>query len=134
MQRFTLMAYLLMLAPALGGCTALTSTTNGVANVASSITGAVTNTTDATSEATTNVTRPGGADYARATQYVESNLAYIRRDAATGGGERVDVLATLLGEDDHEAFGRWMQAHYEVLFEELEQPADLIARIEARRG
>lgn len=46
----------------------------------------------------------------------------------------VPALATLLGEPDAGAFGRWLQANYGELFAELERPEELLARIAARRG
>ena len=56
------------------------------------------------------------------------------REAATGGGEHTAALARLMGENDPQAFGSWLQDNYGVLFSDLENHGDLVTRISAHRA
>lgn len=118
--------------PALAGCSLVTSTTDAVTNTASAGLNATTKSTESTTNA--SVTEPGSPAYARAEAYVASQFDLIRRDAAAGGGENTAALAALLNEPDADAFGRWMQANYGVLFAGLDRSEELLARIVSRRG
>ena len=64
-------------------------------------------------------------------KFVDVRLASIQQDAAQGKGENLDALADLMGKSDKQAFSGWMQTNYDVLFTDLEQPAQLISRIKA---
>lgn len=64
-------------------------------------------------------------------RFVDVRIASIRREAAAGEGENLDALAGLMGKTDTAAFSGLMQAHYDELFIGLEQPTDLISRIES---
>lgn len=69
----------------------------------------------------------------RTRHYVRTQLDWIEREAAGGEGEHIETLAVLLGEEDPGAFASWAQAHHGQLFSNLQEPEELIARIDARR-
>jgi len=123
---------LLLAAPLAVGCSAVTSTTNTVAKGMEAATGAITEASQSTTDA--SVTEPGTPEYARAEAFVASQMPYLRREAAAGGGENLRALAELIGARDPEAFGQWAQAHYETLFTDLREPGQLLVRIGKLRG
>lgn len=63
-------------------------------------------------------------------QFIEIRMTAIQQEAAAGEGENLDALAELVGTPDKAAFARMLQVNYEHLFDDLDQPADLLARIE----
>ncbi|MDH5612575.1 MAG: DUF3015 domain-containing protein [Gammaproteobacteria bacterium] len=63
-------------------------------------------------------------------RFVDVRIASIKKEAAAGQGENLDALAQLMGKQDKQAFSGWMQVNYDVLFNNLEQPKELISRIE----
>lgn len=121
------LAVLVLASVGLSGCSGLMTTTNTA--------DAGVGTTSDGLDASTNVsvTKPEGYRYARARQYVASQMPMIRSEAAAGGGENIRALATLMGEPDARAFGDWMQANYARLFTNLDKPGKLIARINRYR-
>lgn len=121
------LATLALSAASLCGCAALTSTTNTSAKAL----GTTSNGLNASTNA--SVTRPDGVQYAQARVYVASQMPMIRREAATGGGENIRALATLMGESDSQAFGHWMQDNYARLFSDLDEPEMLVGRIDKLR-
>lgn len=64
-------------------------------------------------------------------EFVNKRYVAIRHDAANGGGEHLEALAQLMGKQDTRDFARQMQANFETIFKDVEQPAEIIARIEA---
>lgn len=66
--------------------------------------------------------------------FVETRFASIRSDAARGEGEHLDSLAKLLGETDRADFARFMKERYSDLFTGLQQPRELLGRINRYRG
>lgn len=62
--------------------------------------------------------------------FVDVRIASIKKEAAAGEGENLEALARLMGKQDKTAFSGWMQVHYDELFNNLEQPTELISRIE----
>ena len=64
------------------------------------------------------------------TDFVNERYDAIRQDAAAGGGENIDALASLMGMHNSHALALWMQAHYSKLFSKQSRPVDLITRIE----
>ncbi len=64
-------------------------------------------------------------------EFVSKRYVAIRHDAANGGGEHLDALAQLMGKQDSRDFARLMQANFETIFKDVDQPAEIIARIEA---
>lgn len=64
-------------------------------------------------------------------RFVDTRIASIQQEAASGEGENLEALAHLLGRQDKAEFSGWMQVHYEELFSGLGQPSELISRIEA---
>lgn len=67
-------------------------------------------------------------------RFVDVRIASIKKEAAAGEGENLEALARLMGKQDKTAFSGWMQVHYEELFNNLEQPVELISRIETLSG
>lgn len=63
-------------------------------------------------------------------RFVDVRIASIKKEAAAGEGENLDALAQLMGKQDKKEFSGWMQVNYDVLFNNLEQPKELISRIE----
>lgn len=63
-------------------------------------------------------------------RFVDVRIAAIKKEAAAGEGENLIALARLMGKQDKAAFSGWMQVHYDELFSNLEQPSELISRIE----
>ena len=118
------------LAAGLGGCSLISTTTDTTAQIAEGITAA----TAATSDGTTGLSESGGADTARATEFVESQLVYLRRDAATGSGEHLQAFAELMGEQDPAEFGRWAQRNYAPLFNKKRSSAQFVAFVASQRG
>lgn len=118
---------LMVAIPALAGCSAISSTTNSAAK-----------TLNLTLDGTTNSigSSTGGdnaSSYAKAKQFVDSQYAMIRREAAAGGGVHTAALARLMGASDVEAFNTWLQSNYATLFDDRSKQAELVPRITARR-
>lgn len=109
---------LLVLPLAVTGCSAFTTTTDGVTSAFNSVTDTISSTTGSKS---------AGA-------FVGTRFAAIRFEAAKGEGEHLDSLAQLLGESDRPAFARFMKDNYARLFEGLSEPQELVSRIELYRG
>jgi len=65
-------------------------------------------------------------------RFVDVRIASIQKEAAHGEGENLNALAELLGKSDKKAFSSWMNTNYDVLFNQLSEPSELITRIEAR--
>lgn len=63
-------------------------------------------------------------------RFVDVRIASIKKEAAAGKGENLEALAQLMGKQDKQAFSGWMQVNYDVLFNDLNQPTELISRIE----
>jgi len=114
----------------LSGCSLISTTTDTTAAVA----GAITDATAASADATTGITDGDAVDYARATQYVESQLVYLRRDAASGQGENIAAFASLMGETNEQAFGQWMQNNYTQLFSVQRSSEELVHYIATQRS
>lgn len=55
-------------------------------------------------------------DFAEAHEFADTQAVALRREAATGGGENIDSLAALLGEENSNDLGTWMQANYAELY------------------
>lgn len=62
--------------------------------------------------------------------FIDKRYDAIRRDAAAGGGENIDALASIMGQIDSQALGLWMQANYGKLFSERHRATGLQSRIE----
>lgn len=63
-------------------------------------------------------------------RFVDVRIASIKKEAAAGEGENIEALARLMGKQDRTAFSEWLQVNYDELFNNLEQPTELISRIE----
>ena len=66
--------------------------------------------------------------------FIDTRFASLQKEAAKGDGENLDALAELLGKDDKPAFSSWMHDNYDDLFTGLEQPNQLISRIQAKQA
>ena len=62
-------------------------------------------------------------------RFVDVRLASIQKEAAQGEGENLNALADLMGKKDKRAFSSWMHTNYDVLFNNLEKPSQLVSRI-----
>lgn len=66
--------------------------------------------------------------------YLESDLAWIKRDAANGQGEHLQALAILVGAADDPNFGSWMKQHYAQIFSGNSTADDVYAKIMSLRS
>lgn len=98
----------------LSGCSILNTASEGIGSV-----------TDVTSSTTSDE---------KSAAFVDKRFAAIRAQAARGEGEDLDSLATLRGETDRAAFARFMKERYGDLFTGLEQPRELLVRLDRFRG
>ncbi len=114
----------------LGGCSLISTTTDTTAQLAEGIT----NATASTSDGISGQDPAEEAALARASRFVGSQWAFVRRDAAAGHGENLDALARLLGEPDHAAFGHWMQTNYQSLFDVERSPRELVDYVATQRS
>ncbi len=62
-------------------------------------------------------------------RFVDVRFASIKKEAAAGEGENLDALATLM-QTDSAQLSKMLNAHYDELFNDLQQPVELITRIE----
>ena len=67
-------------------------------------------------------------------KFVNVRIASLKKEAAAGEGENLEALAQLMGKQDKKAFSSWLQVNYDELFTELEQPSELISRIQTAQG
>lgn len=72
-------------------------------------------------------------DFARARDFADTRAVALRREAATGGGENLDALASLLGEQNPEAFGQWVQSHYTQIYVDNTGDTNLANRVVVMR-
>jgi len=63
-------------------------------------------------------------------EFVNKRFVAIRHDAANGGGENLDALAQLFGEKNKQVFAKKMQTNFDGVFRNVDEPVDIIARIE----
>lgn len=101
-----------------GGCSVINTVGEGL-----------TSTVEGISKVTSSTTPDGDS-----ASFVETRFASIRAEAARGEGEHLDSLAKLLGEADRTAFARFMKERYSDLFTGLQQPRELLTRIDHYRG
>ena len=82
---------------------------------------------------TSSGTTGGDTSSAAAITFLERDMAWIKRDAASGQGEHVEALAALMGEPDPKAFAAWLQQHYAEVFTDT-GAAGVYARIRTLRS
>ena len=63
--------------------------------------------------------------------FVNVRIASLKKEAAVGEGESIEALAQLMGREDKKAFSSWLQVNYDDLFNNLNEPSELISRINA---
>lgn len=61
-----------------------------------------------------------------ASEFVANNYDTLSEEAARGGGQSVEALAELLGEQDSDEFARWLQMHYDEVFSDAAGALDRI--------
>lgn len=102
---------------AVSGCAQITVTADtvvdGVARVADATTNAVAGTSDVTSDTAQDI---DSSTHQARLAFVDSQLVLLRREAAAGGGQHVQALAKLMGEQDSKSFARALQANYGAIF------------------
>jgi len=67
-------------------------------------------------------------------EFVQKRYVAIRHDAANGGGENLDALAQLLGKKDKTKFAGLMKENFDRIFNDIEEPSQIITRIELQAG
>ncbi|MEQ8800250.1 MAG: DUF3015 family protein [Salinisphaeraceae bacterium] len=72
-------------------------------------------------------------DFARARDFANEREIALRRDVAAGEGEHLAAFASLMGADDADAFGRWLQGNYASLYGPAATDGDLVTRVVALR-
>lgn len=102
---------------ALAGCSQITVTSDTIVDGTARIADATTNAVQGTSNVTTNTADDVDArTHAARREFVGSQMAMIKRDAARGQGENLETLAYMMHADDTQAFEGKVQAHYQSLF------------------
>lgn len=112
--RFTALA---LAGTALAGCSQITVTSDTIVDGTARIADATTNAVNATSDVTTHTANDVDArTHAARREFVDSQMAMIKRDAARGQGENLETLAYMMHADNTRAFEQDVQSHYQVLF------------------
>lgn len=102
---------------AVAGCSQITVTSDTLVNGTARIADATTNAVRETSQGTTNTTRNSFAQTHKARkQFVHSQYAMLKSEAARGSGEDLDALAYMMQADNKQAFESKVQANYGQLF------------------
>lgn len=102
---------------ALAGCSQITVTSDTIVAGTSRIADATTNAVQGTSNVTTNTADDVDArTHAARREFVGSQMAMIKREAARGQGENLDALAYMMHAEDTRAFEAQVQANYQSLF------------------
>lgn len=102
---------------ALVGCSQVTVTSNTLVDGTARIADATTNAVQGTSNVTTNTANDVDArTHAARREFVGSQMAMIKREAARGEGENLETLAYMMHADDTQAFENRVQANYQQLF------------------
>jgi Protein of unknown function (DUF3015) len=65
-------------------------------------------------------------------EFVNKRYVAIRHDAANGGGENLDALAQLMGEEDKTKFASQMKSNFDSIFKDINQPSEILVRIESQ--
>jgi|GEM_PF-1111430 len=111
------MAALALAGSALAGCSQITVTSDTIVDGTARIADATTNAVNATSNVTTNTANDvDSRTHAARREFVGSQMAMIKRDAARGQGENLETLAYMMHADDTQAFEQAVQSHYQALF------------------
>lgn len=67
-------------------------------------------------------------------EFIDTRMASIQHEAAIGGGENIQALAQLMGEQDTAAFSHMLHINYDIIFNDLQQASELVSRIESMRA
>src|SRR5699024_5426505 len=115
---------------AIAGCESITVTSNtllrGTARLADATTNAAAGTSNATSDTAQDI---DARNYQARLDFVGSQMAMLRREAARGQGDNLEALAYLMRIDDVSAFEARVQANYQALFVGDPSAAEFLARL-----
>jgi len=102
---------------ALAGCSQITITSDTIVDGTAQIADATTNAVQGTSNITTDTTNDIDArTHAARREFVDSQYAMLKREAAQGSGENLDALAYMMHANDTQAFDKQVQNNYQSLF------------------
>ncbi|MES1941678.1 hypothetical protein T5B8_15640 [Salinisphaera sp. T5B8] len=108
---------LALVGTAVAGCSQITITSDTIVDGTARIADATTNAVQATSNVTTDTANDVDArTHAARREFVGSQMAMIKREAARGQGENLETLAYMMQADDAQAFEQQVQANYQTLF------------------
>ena len=108
---------LALVGTAVAGCSQITITSDTIVDGTARIADATTNAVQATSNVTTDTANDVDArTHAARREFVGSQMAMIKREAARGQGENLETLAYMMQADDTQAFEQQVQANYQTLF------------------
>lgn len=106
-----------LLGTAVAGCSQITITSDTIVDGTARIADATTNAVEGTSNVTTNTADDVDArTHAARREFVGSQMAMIKREAARGQGENLETLAYMMHAEDTQAFKAKVQANYQRLF------------------
>lgn len=115
---------------ALAGCSQITITSDTVVRGAARIADATTNAVQGTSNITTDTANDVDArTHAARREFVGSQMALLKREAARGQGENLDALAYMMHAQDKQVFASRVQASYQSLFHEDANADQWLARL-----
>lgn len=120
---------------AVAGCESITVTSNTLVRGSARLADATTNAAAGTSNATSNTVQDIDArSYQARLQFVDSQMAMLRREAARGEGGNLKALAYLMRIDDVSVFEARVQANYQMLFAGNPDAAEFLARLSGMVG
>lgn len=115
---------------AIAGCESVTVLSNQLVQSMARVADATTNATAATSNATTDTAQDIDAqNYQARLEFVDSQMAMLRREAARGDGDNLEALAYLMRIEDVSAFEDRVQDNYQALFAGDPGAAEFLARL-----
>ncbi|MES1925195.1 DUF3015 family protein [Salinisphaera sp. T31B1] len=110
---------------AVAGCSQITITSDTIVDGTARIADATTNAVQGTSNITTDTANDVDArTHAARREFVDSQYAMLKREAAQGSGEHLDALAYMMHAQDTAAFDAQIQAHYQTLFGNADEAGD----------
>lgn len=115
---------------ALAGCSQITITSNTIVDGAARIADATTNAVQGTSNITTDTADDVDArTHAARREFVDSQYAMLKREAARGQGENLEALAYMMHADNTQAFENQVQSNYQTLFSSDADADQWLARL-----
>lgn len=130
MRNAARLGLLVVVGMAVAGCESITVTSNTLVQGVARIADASTNVVAGTSNATSNTAQDIDArNYQARLEFVDSQMAMLRREAARGEGDNLEALAYLMRIEDVPAFKARVQANYQSLFVGDPDAAEFLARL-----